>query len=179
MRKSAREVPPQVEGRVAIHHVEPKDTHKNFAFKCHRETVDGGTGRPAARGVALAVCARVKGDDAGDLQHLLCECHLLSPPGHVRDSWLRRRLQLLGQGLQAAAYGLQEGKPGHLLCSVLAFGCALRLCALLRLVSRLGAPRAFDAEPDHAPQSPEGRDYAAEQEAGPQVGQWTYVAVLA
>lgn len=36
-----------VEGRVAIHHVEPKDTHKNFAFKCHRETVDGGTGRPA------------------------------------------------------------------------------------------------------------------------------------
>ena len=26
-----------IEGRVAIHHVDPKDAGRNFAFKCHRE----------------------------------------------------------------------------------------------------------------------------------------------
>ena len=29
-----------IEGRVAIHHVDPKDNHRHFAFKCHRETND-------------------------------------------------------------------------------------------------------------------------------------------
>eukprot|EP01116_Phalansterium_solitarium_P001219 TRINITY_DN10997_c0_g1_i1.p1 TRINITY_DN10997_c0_g1~~TRINITY_DN10997_c0_g1_i1.p1 ORF type:complete len:353 (+),score=84.85 TRINITY_DN10997_c0_g1_i1:102-1160(+) len=29
-----------IEGRVAIHHVEDKDTSKNFAFKCHRDGSD-------------------------------------------------------------------------------------------------------------------------------------------
>jgi len=26
-----------IEGRVAIHHIEDKDSHKNFAFRCHRD----------------------------------------------------------------------------------------------------------------------------------------------
>mmetsp|Transcript_1092 Transcript_1092/g.3315 ORF Transcript_1092/g.3315 Transcript_1092/m.3315 type:complete len:361 (+) Transcript_1092:230-1312(+) len=37
-----------VEGRVAIHHVDPKDAHRNFAFKCHRESTDGRAGQPGA-----------------------------------------------------------------------------------------------------------------------------------
>ena len=34
-----------IEGRVAIHHVDAKDAHKNFAFKCHRDTQDGRAGQ--------------------------------------------------------------------------------------------------------------------------------------
>jgi len=40
-----------IEGRVAIHHVDPKDAHRNFAFKCHRETVDGRGGAPSRCGI--------------------------------------------------------------------------------------------------------------------------------
>jgi len=29
-----------IEGRVAIHHIEDKDSSKNFAFKCHRDSAD-------------------------------------------------------------------------------------------------------------------------------------------
>ena len=29
-----------IEGRVGIHHVDPKNAHRNFAFKCHRENND-------------------------------------------------------------------------------------------------------------------------------------------
>ena len=36
-----------IEGRVAIHHVNPKDAGRNFAFKCHRETQDARVGQPA------------------------------------------------------------------------------------------------------------------------------------
>lgn len=33
---------------MAIHHVDPKDAHRNFAFKCHRESTDGRAGQPGA-----------------------------------------------------------------------------------------------------------------------------------
>ena len=36
-----------IEGRVAIHHVDPKDNHRNFAFKCHRETTESRAGQPS------------------------------------------------------------------------------------------------------------------------------------
>ena len=34
-----------IEGRVGIHHVDPKNAHRNFAFKCHRETQDARAGQ--------------------------------------------------------------------------------------------------------------------------------------
>ena len=34
-----------IEGRVAIHHVNPKNASRNFAFKCHRETTDARAGQ--------------------------------------------------------------------------------------------------------------------------------------
>lgn len=36
-----------IEGRVGIHHVNPKDAGRNFAFKCHRENHDARAGQPA------------------------------------------------------------------------------------------------------------------------------------
>ena len=36
-----------VEGRVAVHHVDPKDAARNFAFKCHRETQESRVGQPS------------------------------------------------------------------------------------------------------------------------------------
>mmetsp|Transcript_16379 Transcript_16379/g.51301 ORF Transcript_16379/g.51301 Transcript_16379/m.51301 type:complete len:238 (+) Transcript_16379:640-1353(+) len=105
----------------------------------------------------------------GFVQHLCGEQHRLPPPRDLRDGRFRRRLQLLGQGLEAAPDAVQEGGPDHLDGVLLAVRRPLRLRAVLRLVARLRVALSPNPEPDHDPPRPEGRDHAAQQEAGAEV----------
>lgn len=108
-----------IEGRVAVHHVEEAASSKNFTFKCHRDgdaihavrtlfavpMMYGGRAAAPSRCLTTRPSPPPRARAPGERVRV--------PPGtrHVCDGGQRRVLQLLGQGLEAAAEG-DAPRPG-------------------------------------------------------------------
>ncbi|XP_010627106.1 mRNA export factor isoform X2 [Fukomys damarensis] len=110
-----------IEGRVAIHYINPPNPAKdNFTFKCHRSN---GTNTSAPQ------------DIYAPTSHHTGKWNRLPPCSrHPRDCGLRRQIQLLGQRCPDKAENVRAAGPADIRVLLQSQWQHIRLCVELRLV---------------------------------------------